>query len=133
MVTLPQVHLSNDTIAASLPNLVAVFVGATSGIGEAAVKEFVRKSKNPKCYLVGRSEQAATRIIEECKSFNPDACVIFIQEDVSLVSGADRLCDKIKSLEDTVNILFLSAGAAIFDRSSMFAISYPLTTDLWFG
>lgn len=126
MVTLPQVHLSNDIIAASLSNLVAVFVGATSGIGEAALKEFVRKSKNPKCYLVGRSEQAATRIIKECKSFNPDTCVIFIQEDVSLVSGADRLCEKIKSLEDTINILFLSAGAAIFDRSSMFAISHSL-------
>lgn len=87
MVTLPQVHLSNDTITASLPNLVAVFVGATSGIGEAALKEFVRKPTQPKCYLVGRSEQFANRIIEECKSFNPDACIIFIQEDVSLVSG----------------------------------------------
>jgi len=112
MVTLPQVHLSNDTITASLPNLVAVFVGATSGIGEAALKEFVRKPTQPKCYLVGRSEQFANRIIEECKSFKKMSVWL---------AGADRLCEKIKSMEDTINILFLSAGAAIFDRSSIFA------------
>jgi len=100
--------------------LVAVFVGAISSIGEAALKEFVRKLTKSICYLVGRSEQCANRIIKECRSFNPDACIFFIQEYVSLVSRADRLCEKIKRMEDTINILFLSAGAAIFDRSSMF-------------
>lgn len=71
--SLAQVHASNATISSLPPGLVAVFVGATSGIGEAALKEFVKNAKKPKCYLVGRSGQAANRIIGECKSLNPDA------------------------------------------------------------
>lgn len=124
MVTLSQVHASNAQITASLPvELIAVFVGATSGIGEAALKEFVSQTKRPKCYLVGRSEQAATRIIEECKTLNQDAHIVFMRADTSLVKEADRLCEDIKSREDAINILFLSAGAAVFDRQSSFAPS----------
>lgn len=123
MVTLSQVHASNAQLTTSLPaELVAVFVGATSGIGEAALKEFVSQTKRPKCYLVGRSEQAATRIIGECKTLNPDARIVFMRADTSLVKEADRLCEDITSREDAINILFLSAGVAVFDRQSTFAL-----------
>lgn len=123
MVTLSQVHTSNAQISTSLPaELVAVFVGATSGIGEAALKEFVSQANKPKCYFVGRSEQDATRIIDECKSLNPDARVVFLRADTSLVKEADRLCEDIKSRENAINVLFLSAGAASLDRQSTFAI-----------
>lgn len=121
MVTLSQVQASNAEISKSLPaELVGVFVGATSGIGEAALKEFVSQVKQPRCYLIGRSEEAATRIIDECKTLNADAHVIFMRTDASLVKEVDRLCEDIKSKEDAINVLFLSAGAAVFDRQSMF-------------
>ena len=121
MATLTQVQASNAQISTSFPpNLVAVFVGATSGIGEAALKEFVKDAKSPKCYLVGRSEEAANRIIDECKSLNPDASVIFKRADMSLVKEADRLCEEITSVESVVDLLFLSAGAAILDRSGRY-------------
>lgn len=122
MVTLPQVHASNAQIASSLPpNLVAVFIGATSGIGEAALKEFVRNARSPKCYLVGRCEQAANRIIDECNALNPDASVVFLRADMSLVREADRLCETIIGVERVVDVLFLSAGAAVLDRSGRFS------------
>lgn len=121
MVTLSQVQASNAEISKSLPaELVGVFVGATSGIGEAALNEFVSQVKQPRCYLIGRSEEAATRIIDECKTLNADAHVIFMRTDASLVKEVDRLCEDIKSKEDAINVLFLSAGAAVFDRQSMF-------------
>lgn len=122
MVTLPQVHASNAQIPTSLPpNLVAVFIGATSGIGEAALKEFVRNARSPKCYLVGRCEQAANRIIDECNALNPDASVVFLRADMSLVREADRLCETIIGVERVVDVLFLSAGAAVLDRSGRFS------------
>lgn len=125
MVTLDQVHASNAEISKSLPaEVVGVFVGATSGIGEAGLKEFVSQAKQPKCYLVGRSEQAATRIIDECKTLNPDARVIFMRADVSLVKEVDKLCENIKSKENTINVLFLSAGSVEFDRRSTFFSAY---------
>ncbi|RJE19551.1 hypothetical protein PHISCL_08106, partial [Aspergillus sclerotialis] len=118
MATLSQVHVSNAQIPTTLPpNLVAVFVGATSGIGEAALKEFIRNARSPKCYLVGRSEQAANRIIDECNALNPDASVVFMRADMSLVKEADRLSERIISVESVVDVLFLSAGTVIFDRS----------------
>lgn len=121
MVTLSQVQASNAEISKSLPaELVGVFVGATSGIGEAALKEFVSQVKQPRCYLIGRSEEAATRIMDECKTLNADAHVMFMRTDASLVKEVDRLCEDIKSKEDAINVLFLSAGAAVFDRQSMF-------------
>lgn len=123
--TLAQVQASNATISSLPPGLVAVFVGATSGIGEAALKEFLKNAKKPKCYLVGRSEQAANRIIGECKTINPDAHVVFMQADVSLIRDVDRLCEEIKGMEDAVNILFLSAGAPLMDRSSTCLLHLP--------
>lgn len=128
--SLTQVQASNATISSLPPGLVAVFVGATSGIGEAALKEFVKNAKKPKCYLVGRSEQAANRIIGECKSINSDAHVVFMQADVSLIREVDRLCEDIKGMEDTVNILFLSAGAPLMDRSSTCLAAFNLNSFL---
>ena len=128
--SLAQVQASDATISSLPPKLVVVFVGGTSGIGEAALKEFVKNAKKPKCYVVGRSEQAANRIIGECKTINPDAHVVFLQADVSLIRDVDRLCEEIKSLEDAVNILFLSAGAALMDRSSTSLAAFYLSSFL---
>lgn len=97
-------------------------VGATSGIGEAALKEFVRQATKPKCYLVGRSEQSANRIIEECNAFNSDTQIVFVRADVSLVREADRLCEEINRRESAINVLFLSAGEAVLDRSGIFLL-----------
>lgn len=128
MVPLPHMEASNDRIGAALPpNLVAVFTGSTGGIGEAALKEFVDKAQKPKCYMIGRSEQAANRIIAECEKLNPEATVIFISADLSLLKEANRVYELIKDKENAVNILFLSAGAAIMDRSS----TVPLNPSLY--
>jgi NADP-dependent 3-hydroxy acid dehydrogenase YdfG len=56
MVSLKDVQLSNSRIASELPShLVAVFVGATSGIGEASLKKFAKYACQPRIYFVGRS------------------------------------------------------------------------------
>lgn len=117
MVTLSQVQSSNSLISSTLPpHLVAVFVGATSGIGEATLKEFAKRSRRPRAYFVGRSQDAGDRIVAECKALNAEGEYIFVKADVSLIRVVDEVCEEIKAKEKTINILFLSAGLPSMDR-----------------
>ncbi|KAJ5776311.1 uncharacterized protein N7511_001322 [Penicillium nucicola] len=110
MVSLPDVQFSNTQIA-KLPDLVAVFIGATNGIGEATLKEFARSAKRPRTYFVGRSQEAAIRITAECRQINPDGEYTFIQADLSLIRNVDDVCREIQRREKRINLLFLSCGS----------------------
>lgn len=131
MVSLSSVSSSNSRISSALPSrLVALFVGATSGIGEATLKKFAQHAKSPRAYFIGRSQEAADRIVAECQALNPTGQYIFRQADVSLIRVVDEVCEEIKGKEQSINILFLSCGVGRMDRASkspmMFAGSFWL-------
>jgi NADP-dependent 3-hydroxy acid dehydrogenase YdfG len=114
MVSLLDVQSSNSRIASALPpGLVAVFVGATSGIGETTLKQFAKHARRPRVYFVGRSQEAGDRIAAECKALNSEGQYIFIKADTSLIRTVDDICRDIKSKEKSVNLLFLSTGTLI--------------------
>ncbi|GFG13779.1 hypothetical protein IFM5058_06619, partial [Aspergillus udagawae] len=92
------------------PGLVGVFVGGTSGIGESTAREFVRYAVSPRVYLIGRSQEAATRIQREFQELNSSSEVRFIKADVSQLRSVDDVCQQIKAQETKINLLFLSAG-----------------------
>jgi short-subunit dehydrogenase len=120
MVSLSIVQSSNATIPQLLPpSLVAVFVGGTSGIGEATVKRFAKLAVKPRIYIAGRSREAAEHTIAECRTSNPDGEYIFIQKDMELMRNIDLVCDEIKSREKVINLLVISAGVSDLSRSSM--------------
>jgi short-subunit dehydrogenase len=122
MVSLPEVQSSNSRIASALPpGLVAVFVGATSGIGETTLKQFAKHARQPRVYFVGRSQEAADRITAECKALNSEGEYIFVKADTSLIRTVDDVCRDIKAKETSVNLLFLSTGTLI-SHTSMSAI-----------
>jgi NAD(P)-dependent dehydrogenase (short-subunit alcohol dehydrogenase family) len=103
MVSLKDVKESNSRIATDLPpGLVPVFVGATSGIGEYALKAFARYASKPRIYFVGRSQEAGARITDECKELNPGGEYIFLQGDMSLIKNVDAVCREIKSRETAI-------------------------------
>ncbi len=85
-------------------------VGGTSGIGETTAREFVRNTRAPKVYLIGRNTEAASRIQEEFKRINPEGVFNFIQTDLSLLKNVDKACEEIKAKETKVNLLFMSTG-----------------------
>lgn len=121
MVALSDVQSSNSSISSTLPaDLVAVFVGATSGIGEISLKHFAKHARQPRVYLVGRSQDAGDRIAVECKALNPQGEYIFVKANVSLIRVVDEVCEEIKAKEKAINILFLSAGLPSMDRSGMY-------------
>jgi NADP-dependent 3-hydroxy acid dehydrogenase YdfG len=114
MVSLLDIQSSNSRIASALPpGLVAVFVGATSGIGETALKQFAKHARQPRVYFVGRSQEAGDRIAAECKALNSEGEYIFVKADTSLIRTVDDICRGIKSKEKAVNLLFLSTGTLI--------------------
>ena len=111
MVVLSDVTKSNEAIASTFPQgLVAVFVGGTSGIGEYTLKALAAHSPNSRVYLVGRAQDAADRIIKECKELSPSSHFEFIKADIGLLNVVDDVCSRIKSKETAINILFQSQG-----------------------
>lgn len=119
MVSLSEVQASNAQIATSLPpGLVAVFVGATGGIGESTLKEFARNARQPRVYFVGRSQDAGNRVTAECRQLNPEGEFIFIQADCSLIKVVDSVCSEIKNKEDAINLLFLSCGTVVLNAGT---------------
>ncbi|GLI76421.1 hypothetical protein PoHVEF18_004694 [Penicillium ochrochloron] len=110
MVTLTNVQSSNAQIATALPpGLVAVFVGATNGIGETSLKEFARHARQPRVYFVGRSQEAGGRIAAECRELNPEGEFIFIKADVSLLKSVDDVCREIANTSEGLHIFMALA------------------------
>ena len=118
MVALADVQTSNSLISTTLySGLVALFVGATSGIGEVTLKQFAKYARKPRAYFVGRSQAAGDRIKVECEAINPDGQFSFIRADVSLMQNVDKVCADFREKEESLNILFLSQGVPSMDRS----------------
>ena len=112
MVAIKDVRISNAAFKASKESsgLVAVFVGATSGIGMGSLKALARKAHEPKVYILGRSKRAAAPLLIELGTLNPQATYVFIETEVSLMRNVDMACEQIKSNEKKVDILFMSPG-----------------------
>ncbi|CAG9994589.1 unnamed protein product [Clonostachys byssicola] len=137
MASLPIAKSSNAKLATALPKeMVAVFVGATSGIGEFALKAFAEHAQTPRIYFVGRSQEDATRIISECQKLNANGQYTFIRADVSLLNKVDEVCQQILSKETYINLLFQTQGSIRNDKTSEgLPISYvlPVTSRILFA
>lgn len=110
-VSLSEVRASNSLVASTLSaGLVAVFVGATNGIGELTLKQFAKYTVRPRLYYIGHSQEAGDRIAADLKSLNPDGEYIFVKADLGLMSKVDAACGDMKDKEKTLNHLFLAMG-----------------------
>ena len=126
MVTLKQAQASNALIPKALPDgLVAVFVGGTSGIGEYTLRALAKYAVKPKVYVVGRSQEAADRILADCQKANPEGQFIFIKADVGPVKNVDEVCREIKSKESAINLLFLTQGSLALSKSMSRSPFFP--------
>jgi NADP-dependent 3-hydroxy acid dehydrogenase YdfG len=108
MVALEIVRASNARISTLPSGLVAVFVGATNGVGETTLRQFAQHASKPRVYFVGRSQEAGNRIAGECKALNPTGEFIFLQKETSTIASVDEVCAEIKGKEKAINLLFLT-------------------------
>ncbi|CAK7203117.1 hypothetical protein SEUCBS139899_005846 [Sporothrix eucalyptigena] len=115
MVSLKDIRASNGRLNEAGEGVVAVFLGATSGIGLAVLKEFAQYALKPNVYFVARNAVAAASIVEELRHLNADGKYEVIEKDVSLVADANAVAAVVKAKESKVDLLFMSVGFFSFD------------------
>ncbi|OJJ42404.1 hypothetical protein ASPZODRAFT_137317 [Penicilliopsis zonata CBS 506.65] len=109
MVSLKAVQASNASLRA-FPNITALFVGGTSGIGQSTLRHLARYADSPTAYIVGRSQERASPFLAELRSLSPKGRFHFIEADVSLVRNVDLACRQIVDQESHLNFLFMTPG-----------------------
>ncbi|TVY13671.1 Oxidoreductase andH [Lachnellula arida] len=106
-------HCGNPTLIAALPQgLVALFIGATSGIGQSALQHFSQYASSPHIYSVARETSVASHenLLATLRQSNPTGTYNLITADVSLVSEIDKVVNASTQKESKVDIVFMSAG-----------------------
>jgi NAD(P)-dependent dehydrogenase (short-subunit alcohol dehydrogenase family) len=87
---------------------VAVFAGATAGLGEAILKAYAGKHINARIYFIGRNEVAAEQIITDVRQLWKDAApknsdgegdIIFLKADLSLLRNVRGVAEEFMKRE----------------------------------
>ena len=112
--------LANNSSLKSSSGLVAVFVGATAGIGLGALRALAKHTDAPTVFVVGRSEATLNKIIDELRTINSTGTYHPIQaDDLTLLANVNKACEAIKSLSPSkIDILCLSPGYLTFASRS---------------
>jgi NAD(P)-dependent dehydrogenase (short-subunit alcohol dehydrogenase family) len=110
MVDLQTMISSNNRLSTAKGPYVALFVGATSGIGLGVLKEFTRHAVDPRVYFVARNATTAASIVDELRVLNPRGKFEIIEKNVSLLKDAEKVAELVKAKESSLDLLFLSAG-----------------------
>ena len=121
MVHLTKIKESNAHIDKETAPRIAVFVSGTSGIGKITLGAVAKLGTNFKAYVVGRKESKAAfqPFIDELHTANPNASIIWVEGQVTLLSEVKRICDYIRKLETSIDLLFLTTGyVPFFGRES---------------
>ena len=117
MVNLDSLIRSNKVISQTFTKgIIGVFVGGTSGVGEYTLRVLSKYVPNSKFYIVGRSQEAADKIITECVQETPTNSFSFIKADIGDMKNVDDVCKQIKDKEPAINLLFQSQGTMGFNR-----------------
>lgn len=131
MVELEEVQDSNAQITERFPpGMVAVFAGATRGIGKATMLEFAKHMRQPRIYLLARSEDTTQPVLDELHEVNPDGEYYYVEADLSLINMVDAACRRVRENEKAINVLFMSQGTLDFTSRTkeglrtMWALSY---------
>ena len=122
MAALPlsQVQSANQKAKDELPpGLVAVFAGATAGIGALALKGFAKSTVKPRVYFIGRSEEGAAQLKAELNEINEGGEYTFVKADMSSLKKTDKVCREIMAKEQHINVLFMSQETLRFGSGTL--------------
>jgi NAD(P)-dependent dehydrogenase (short-subunit alcohol dehydrogenase family) len=101
---------------------VALFTGATAGLGEAILKAYARNHQNSRIYFVGRNDAAAQQIIEDVQQVwketsqhgEVEGDIIFVKADLTLLRNARNVVQEILRREgDNARLDFLCMSQGI--------------------
>lgn len=106
--------MSPDESSQHKPGFVAVFVGATRGIGLATLKTLTRTLKKLRFYVIGRAQAKFEPELTALRECNPDAEIRFLEGEISLLRDVDDVCDRILQSESHLDLLYMSPGSLAF-------------------
>lgn len=109
-LSLSQITAANADISPSTVPRVAVFTGATAGIGRAALTNLVSRGHPMRVYVLGRTPSRHAPFLASLRAANPSAELIFLEGQLSLLADTARLAAEIARRETAVDALFLCAG-----------------------
>lgn len=110
MVAIGAVRKSNAQIAKLPEGLVALFLGATSGIGRSALVQFAKYAVRPRIYIVARRASATTALLDELHKTNQGAICTVIEKDVSLIRETNDVVEFVKARESRLDLLMKTVG-----------------------
>ncbi|OBT59649.1 hypothetical protein VE04_00158 [Pseudogymnoascus sp. 24MN13] len=116
MIPLSTVRASNARLR-TLPPITAVFAGATSGLGESALRALAANSTAPRVYIIGRSEPRAAAVTADGLEICPEGTFVFLSADLSLLKNVDTVCAEILKREEggKLDLLFMTHGYITFE------------------
>lgn len=114
MVAIQAIRKSNARIAQLPEGLVALFLGATSGIGQSTLIQFAEYAVRPRIYVVARRAAATGGLLEELRKKNPGGAYTVIEKDVSLICETNDVVEFVKARETKLDLLFESVGFISF-------------------
>lgn len=96
MVSYKAIRASNALISNANAPKVSVFVGGTSGIGKLTIEALVSTGTRIKIYLIGRksAEERMQPWIQNLHTINPEAEIVWIEAEVSLLKSATQSKEK---------------------------------------
>jgi NADP-dependent 3-hydroxy acid dehydrogenase YdfG len=117
MVSPQTVQQSNAGIKIVPKGLVALFIGATSGIGQNTLQQFAHHASYPHIYTVARLYTVASHenLLSSLRQSTPGGTYNLITADISLVSEIGKVINAIKQKETKLDILFMSVGFMAFE------------------
>ncbi|KAK3059211.1 hypothetical protein LTR09_000777 [Extremus antarcticus] len=105
MVQLDTARAANVKLVSG-QSVTAVFVGATTGIGEYTLRGLADTAKvnggsGLRIYLVGRNQVAADSILGDCRKLCPEGVFVFVKAgNLALVQDVDKACREVQRLEN---------------------------------
>lgn len=114
--TITQVRDWNAALKTTRSEIVAVFIGGTSGIGRNTALKLASCLDRPNIYIVGRNEAAGAQVIDELEAANQNGSYTFIPADVSQLRNVDTVCQKLKSEIQALDLLFLTSGGLALSK-----------------
>jgi NADP-dependent 3-hydroxy acid dehydrogenase YdfG len=115
MVGISEIRKSNaDYAAQEHSGLVCVFAGATAGIGAATLREMISLVRSSTFYVLGRDPERYQEKLDELREIGPTNNIVFIEAQISLISGIDKASTLIREATEKVDIICVSPGGMPF-------------------
>ncbi|KZZ87556.1 NAD(P)-binding domain protein [Moelleriella libera RCEF 2490] len=113
---------------------VAVFMGATAGIGESTLGQMVTMLNDSVFYTLGRNPEHISGKLDQLSATAAKRgnIIIFVESQVSSIASIDAACDRIRAAESKVDYLCMSPGGMPFGGATSVVNHTTICTSLAF-